>query len=320
MGEWEEVGSAENRLRSRVPGEERRRRARRLQGVVPAGPPTFEGRTGGALLPLAPAAVPEPRDEGPARTPFFPRGAGGGGMLKYEQSLALAGPLSRASMVRRIRTTPRKEPAQERSRVTYDAIVAATARVLVKDGYDALTTNRVAREAGVSVGSLYQYFPGKEALVAAVMEQHAARMQAHIEERLLHVGASGPLEAATEMIRAMLEAQRKEPRLHRALAEQVPRIGALRRLHELYGRYERLIAAWMEANRDHIEVKDVEIAAFVLVAAVEGLVNRVLLDRPELVSTGKIEEHILRLALAYVAPSLVARVSAEGGLAGKSPA
>jgi len=92
-------------------------------------------------------------------------------------------------MVRRIRTTPRKEPAQERSRVTYDAIVAATARVLVKDGYDALTTNRVAREAGVSVGSLYQYFPGKEALVAAVMEQHAARMQAHIEERLLHVGA-----------------------------------------------------------------------------------------------------------------------------------
>ena len=216
-------------------------------------------------------------------------------------------------------SAPPPEPAQERSRVTYDAIVAATARVLVKDGYDALSTNRVSREAGVSVGSLYQYFPGKEALVAAVMEQHAARLQAHIEERLMNVGASGPLEVATEMIRAMLEAQRKEPRLHRALAEQVPRIGALRRLHEIYGRYERLIAAWMEANRDHVEVKDVEIAAFVLVAAVEGLVNRVLLDRPELVSSGKIEEHILRLALAYVAPSLVSRISAEGGLAGKPP-
>jgi len=220
-------------------------------------------------------------------------------------------------MARRIRTAPRKEPSQERSRVTYEAIVAATARVLVKDGYDALSTNRVAREAGVSVGSLYQYFPGKEALVAAVMEQHAARMQAHIEERLANVGASGPLEVATELIRAMLEAQRKEPRLQRALAEQVPRIGALRRQHELYTRYERLIAAWMEGNREHVEVRDIEIAAFVLVAAVEGLVNRVQLDRPELVASGKIEEHILRLALAYVSPTLAARLSGQGALAGK---
>jgi len=223
-------------------------------------------------------------------------------------------------MVRRIRTSPRKEPSQERSRVTYDAIVAATARVLVKDGYDALSTNRVAREAGVSVGSLYQYFPGKEALVAAVMEQHAARMQAHIEERLANVGAAGPLEVATELIRAMLEAQRKEPRLHRALAEQVPRIGVLRRQHELYGRYEHLIAAWMESNREHVEVRDIETAAFVLVAAVEGLVNRVQLDRPELVASGKIEEHILRLALAYVSPTLAARLSGQGALAGKASA
>ncbi|HVP68678.1 MAG TPA: TetR/AcrR family transcriptional regulator [Anaeromyxobacteraceae bacterium] len=222
-------------------------------------------------------------------------------------------------MARRIRTAPRKEPAQARSRVTYDAIVAATARVLVKDGYDALSTNRVAREAGVSVGSLYQYFPGKEALVAAVMEQHAARMQAHIEERLAKVGDAGPLEVATALIRAMLEAQRQEPRLNRALAEQVPRIGALRRQHELYSRYERLIAAWMEANREQVEVKDIEIAAFVLVAAVEGLVMRVQLDRPELVASGRIEEHILRLALAYVAPSLAARLSSEGALAGKRP-
>jgi AcrR family transcriptional regulator len=56
----------------------------------------------------------------------------------------------------RIRTAPRKSPTQQRSRATVDAIVDATARVLVRDGYDALSTNRVAKEAGVSVGSLYQ--------------------------------------------------------------------------------------------------------------------------------------------------------------------
>jgi len=218
----------------------------------------------------------------------------------------------------RIRTAPRKKPAQERSRATVDAIVAATARVLVRDGYDALSTNRVAREARVSVGSLYQYFPGKEALVAAVMEQYASRMQENIAARLQDAGTAATAEeVATEMIRAMLAAQQSEPRLHRALVEQVPRIGALRRLHELFTNYERLVAAWLGENLERIEVKDVDTAAFVLVAAVEGLVNRAILDRAELVSSGKIEEHILRLVLAYVAPSHAAAASAEGRYGGK---
>jgi AcrR family transcriptional regulator len=177
----------------------------------------------------------------------------------------------------------------------------------------------VAREAGVSVGSLYQYFPGKEALVAAVMEQHASRMQENIAARLAGAGQAASAEdVATEMIRAMLAAQQAEPRLHRALVEQVPRIGALRRLHELFGNYERLVVAWLEEHRDRIEIDDAETAAFVLVSAVEGLVNRAILDRPELVSSGKIEQHILRLVLAYIVPSHAAQASAEGRFAGKA--
>jgi AcrR family transcriptional regulator len=220
--------------------------------------------------------------------------------------------------VARIRTVPRKSPTQVRSRATVDAIVAATARVLVRDGYEALSTNRVAKEAGVSVGSLYQYFPGKEALVAAVMEQYASRMQENIAARMQAAPpAASAEEVATELIRAMLAAQQAEPRLHRALVEQVPRIGALRRLHELSTNYERLVEAWLEEHRDRIEVKDAKTAAFVLVAAVEGLVNRATLDRPDLVASGRLEEQILRLALAYVVPSHVARASDEGRYGGQ---
>jgi AcrR family transcriptional regulator len=218
----------------------------------------------------------------------------------------------------RIRTVPRKSPTQVRSRATVDAIVAATARVLVRDGYDALSTNRVAKEAGVSVGSLYQYFPGKEALVAAVMEQYASRMQENIATRMQNAPpAASAEEVATELIRAMLAAQQAEPRLHRALVEQVPRIGALRRLHELSTNYERLVEAWLEEHRELIEVKDAKMASFVLVAAVEGLVNRATLDRPDLVASGRLEEQILRLVLAYVVPSHVARASDEGRYGGQ---
>ena len=218
----------------------------------------------------------------------------------------------------RIRTVPRKSPSQERSRATVDAIVDATARVLVRDGYDALSTNRVAREAGVSVGSLYQYFPGKEALVAAVMERHASRLQEHIAARMAEAAPGATAEeVATELIRAMLTAQMAEPRLHRALVEQVPRIGALRRLHELFGNYERLVEAWLEQHAERIEVKDARLAAFVLVSAVEGLVNRATLDRPDLLAAGGLEEQILRLVLAYVVPTHVSQASAEGRYGGR---
>ena len=61
-------------------------------------------------------------------------------------------------MPRRIRTSPRKSPRQDRSKATVDAIIQAMTRVLIKEGWDAASTNRVALEAGVSVGSLYQYF------------------------------------------------------------------------------------------------------------------------------------------------------------------
>ena len=72
-------------------------------------------------------------------------------------------------MPHRPQTNPRKTASQSRSRATVDALVEATARVLVRQGYDRASTNKIAAAAGVSIGSHYQYFPSKEALVAAVM-------------------------------------------------------------------------------------------------------------------------------------------------------
>ena len=76
-------------------------------------------------------------------------------------------------MARKLQINPRKLASQERSRATVDALLEATTRVLLKEGYDRASTNRIAEVAGVSIGSLYQYFPSKEALVAAVIDRHA---------------------------------------------------------------------------------------------------------------------------------------------------
>src|ERR1700730_18101921 len=86
----------------------------------------------------------------------------------------LAGPneaLTR-DMARKPLRNPRKNASQKSSRATVDALIEAKARILVREGFDRASTNRIAEVAGVSVGSLYQYYPGKEALVAAVIDRH----------------------------------------------------------------------------------------------------------------------------------------------------
>src|SRR5687768_7969228 len=99
-------------------------------------------------------------------------------------------------MNRQVRTTPRKRPRQARSKATVDTILEATARILVKHGFDGLTTNGVAAAAGVSIGSLYQYFPNKEALVSALIERHLTDMNAAVFAELTRVAKLPLAEAA----------------------------------------------------------------------------------------------------------------------------
>src|SRR5262245_18451911 len=99
-----------------------------------------------------------------------------------------------------IRTNPRKVPRQERARATIDALLTATARILVKEGFDRASTNRIAEEAGVSVGSLYQYFPGKEALVAALIERHIDEMTSLFASAFERFAALPLTEATRELV------------------------------------------------------------------------------------------------------------------------
>ena len=203
-------------------------------------------------------------------------------------------------MITKRRPPPRRTPSQRRARDTVEVILQATARVLLKEGFDACTTNRVAKAAGVSIGSLYQYFPDKQALVLAVMERHLGQMQEALAARLGELAKADLETAVREMVRAMLEVNRIQPRLHRVLLEQVPRIGALKRIHELHAQYEPLVTAWLEAHRDQLGVPSPSIAAFVLIAAVEGVLTRVLIDRTSWIEQGVLEAQLSRLVLAYL--------------------
>src|ERR1700704_3667811 len=116
-------------------------------------------------------------------------------------------------MAPRPATKPRKNASQERSRATVDALVEATARILVREGFDKASTNRIAEVAGVSVGSLYQYFPSKEALVAALIDRHNQEVM-HAVQGELAEAVNLPIEQAVrKLVSAAVKAHRIAPKL-----------------------------------------------------------------------------------------------------------
>ncbi len=183
-------------------------------------------------------------------------------------------------MAAKLRTVPRKRPVQDRSRATVDTILAAAAQVLVQDGFDRASTNRVAEVAGVSIGSVYQYFPSKEALVAALVERHNEAMRAAVLAELTRVQTL-PLEAAVRaVIELIVRAHAVEPALHRVLMEQVPRTGRLARVDQFAVDVHAVIVRYLDAHRGRLRVQDLDLAAFLAASTVEAMAHGAVIYQP----------------------------------------
>jgi AcrR family transcriptional regulator len=192
-------------------------------------------------------------------------------------------------MARRPLTKPRKSAAQERSRATVDALVEATARILVKEGFDKASTNRIAEVAGVSVGSLYQYFPSKEALVAAVIERHQQEVMQTVRGELAAVFALPVEPAMRALIAVAVKAHRVDPKLHKVLAEQTPRMGKLEDVERFSRENFALFRRYLDQHRDEIAVEDLELAAFVCVTSIEALTHNAVLHYAKILPDERID-------------------------------
>jgi len=112
---------------------------------------------------------------------------------------------------------PRRLPRQARSRASVDAILEGAARILERDGYEALTTNRIATEAGVGIGTLYDFFPNREAIVLALAARRLERLADEVQEGLAEAGGLAPAEALELLLRRITRAVAADRALYRAL-------------------------------------------------------------------------------------------------------
>jgi AcrR family transcriptional regulator len=179
-------------------------------------------------------------------------------------------------------------------------LVTATARVLVKWGYDRASTNRIAEAAGVSVGSVYQYFPSKESLVAALIDSHVERQMNLFRHSLKAMDGPDLHSGVRAIVEAMLAAHSLDPRLHAVLSEQVPKVGRMKRMHEIDQQAAQLILEKLTSHRPRLQPKNLELAAFMIVHGVEGILHALAVDEPGRFKTDEVVSELTSFVVNYL--------------------
>lgn len=180
-------------------------------------------------------------------------------------------------MPSRSKTTlePRKRPVQTRSSVTVDALLEATIQVLLESGKERLTTTRVAYRAGVSVGTLYQYFPNKSALLQAALQRHLDTVMNAVEEVCRQQRGKTLSQMATALVYAFLEAKMKNVKTSVALYFASSDLDGIKIARRIAVRMNHALVAMLKTAREGLST-DPELVASMVQGVMVGVSRRLL--------------------------------------------
>ena len=206
---------------------------------------------------------------------------------------------------------PRKSPVQQRSRLTVDQILEAAARVFAKRGYAGATTNHIAERAGVSIGSLYQYFPNKDTILVALharhMESASEVMQRMMEEALSE--KKTPEHLLRRFVRQIIEMHASEPALHHVLLYEGPRTPELsEKLHAIEDSMAHAVEQAL-AERGGISRTHARHAAYLVVHVVENMAHEYVIHPPPDMPIEVFVEELVTMLSGYIWGQCAADVS-----------
>jgi AcrR family transcriptional regulator len=206
--------------------------------------------------------------------------------------------------------TERREPTQERALRTIDTIFVATAQIVEEEGASALNTNKIAARAGFSVGTLYQYFPSKEAILLAMIERQRGRVLERLSVALSNAehSAQDPRRLMAEIIHILVQTFGSGRKSESASPAQSMR-GEMIRLAWQMDHHDRITHAMREAvdrialylsrlgaQHPQVRLRSSPAAMFVVVRAVMGTIRSASLERSALLGTPEFEGELVRLA------------------------
>jgi len=194
---------------------------------------------------------------------------------------------------------PRKTPVQARATVTVEAISAATIQVLLSQGAEQLTTTRVAYRAGVSVGTLYQYFPNKQSLLFAVLEHHLESVTAQVEDACEQARHKPLAEMIKEVVEAFVDVKIARADISVALYKVAPDVGGMVLVKRATERMRKAIVRMLESAPDINSSPD-EFAIRMMLAAMSGAMRWVLEAGGAPAMMRKLREQLVVLCQSYM--------------------
>jgi AcrR family transcriptional regulator len=201
---------------------------------------------------------------------------------------------------------PRKTPVQTRAAVTVEAISEATIQVLLSHGADRLTTTRVAERAGVSVGTLYQYYPNKESLLFAVLENHLGKVTAAVETACEEASHKPLSEMIRTVVEAFVDAKMARTDISVALYQIAANVGGPALVKKAGQRQRKALEAMFQTAPDTESAPD-RFAIDIMCSAMAGAMRSVLEAGASPTMVRKLREHLVLLGQSYMAAATVRR-------------
>ncbi|MHC3469558.1 TetR/AcrR family transcriptional regulator [Streptomyces sp. 7R007] len=196
------------------------------------------------------------------------------------------------------RLQPRRKPRQVRAELTRERILTAAAHVFAEHGYAAGTTNRIAERARISIGSLYQYFPNKDAILAELLVRHIDRgtwTQADVLDL-----SPGSLEATVRaLVRDAIDNHRDDPQLLRIMIEEAPLSQELLDTIDRHGRNRVRQVRDLLARHPDVRVGDLDTAAELIVFTVETNTHKLMAD-PQTIPVETFEKELVDMVTRYL--------------------
>ena len=207
----------------------------------------------------------------------------------------------RTKRARRGSSTAPRSPRQARSLATVTAILEATVQILDREGLDAATTTRIAEVAGVSVGSLYQYYSHRDAILMALQDREFDRAVVLLETVLAESNLrKKPRDTISAVVKGLMALYSKSPGLHRVLAIEGLRVAKAERVHAFDLRIVAIIRHFLAASGSTIRRKNLDASAFVAFQSVRATMLASLLERPPGLDAATLVEESVDLVLRYL--------------------
>jgi AcrR family transcriptional regulator len=192
-------------------------------------------------------------------------------------------------MTRMYSVVPRKTPVQERSRETVRRILDAATQVLKERGYEGLSTNRIAVAAGISPGSLYQYFPNKDAILKAMVAEYTEQLLERVSTNLREIIHGDPANLVSAVLEAQIDAMLERPEILRVISGQLPGQTAADILKPVEAQIGNMIRGYSLGLAERPADMDVDAASWIIVQLL-GATVRYVVDNPPIAKEVLIKE------------------------------